>query len=164
MARAPSRLLGSALLLVSAAGCGLSAQGQAGTNPPPGDDAGVSSDATAGGDGASDDASGHAAAPDGAAPDGAPADGAANDGAAADNVAPDACVPTTCTALNINCGTAADGCGGTLSCGQCSGNDTCGGAGQTNVCGCTPSECGDEDCGLVPNGCGGQNYCTSGCA
>ena len=35
------------------------------------------------------------------------------------------CSPTTCSALAGNCGTASDGCGGTLNCGTCSGAQTC---------------------------------------
>ena len=39
------------------------------------------------------------------------------------------CVPTTCAAQGKNCGSIPDGCGGTLSCGSCSGSQTCGGGG-----------------------------------
>jgi hypothetical protein len=46
-----------------------------------------------------------------------------------------ACVPKTCAALGFNCGTASDGCGGTLSCGSCAMPETCGGGGTANVCG-----------------------------
>ena len=35
------------------------------------------------------------------------------------------CAPTTCVALARNCGTASDGCGGTLNCGTCSTGYTC---------------------------------------
>jgi len=45
------------------------------------------------------------------------------------------CVPTTCAAQGDNCGSIADGCGGTLSCGSCTAPATCGGAGNANVCG-----------------------------
>lgn len=47
------------------------------------------------------------------------------------------CLPTTCEAAGKNCGTVPDGCGGTLTCGTCSGIDTCGGGGRPNVCGQT---------------------------
>jgi hypothetical protein len=158
MSRGLSWLSTLALLVGSTVGCGLDVQGQAGTNPPPAGDGGVSSaassDAAAGNEDARDAANGDAVAPD----------AAVADAGAADTLAPEACVPTTCTAQKYSCGTAPDGCGGTLSCGQCTGFDTCGGGGLMNVCGCTPSQCGDEDCGLVPDGCGGQNYCTSGCS
>src|SRR5207253_7991998 len=45
------------------------------------------------------------------------------------------CSPTTCAAQGKNCGTIADGCGGTLSCGACTAPQTCGGGGVANVCG-----------------------------
>jgi|GEM_PF-7114431 len=35
------------------------------------------------------------------------------------------CVAKTCAALNYNCGTASDGCNGTLNCGICPGNQIC---------------------------------------
>jgi endoglucanase len=49
------------------------------------------------------------------------------------------CVPSTCAASGKNCGTASDGCGGTLSCGTCGGSSTCGGGGVANVCGAGPA-------------------------
>ena len=48
---------------------------------------------------------------------------------------PSACTPTTCAAQGKNCGTIPDGCGGTLTCGACTGPQTCGGGGIANVCG-----------------------------
>ena len=45
------------------------------------------------------------------------------------------CAPTTCAALNANCGSLPDGCGGTLQCGTCTLPATCGGAGEQNRCG-----------------------------
>lgn len=45
------------------------------------------------------------------------------------------CVPTTCAVLGNDCGEVADGCGGTLVCGACTGGSTCGGRGVANVCG-----------------------------
>jgi N-acyl-D-amino-acid deacylase len=45
------------------------------------------------------------------------------------------CTPTTCSTLGANCGTPADGCGGSLDCGICSSPQTCGGGGTANVCG-----------------------------
>ena len=45
------------------------------------------------------------------------------------------CSPTTCAAAGANCGTIADGCGGTLDCGTCTLPETCGGGGTPNVCG-----------------------------
>jgi len=35
------------------------------------------------------------------------------------------CVPTTCAAAGAECGTIADGCGGTLNCGGCGANQQC---------------------------------------
>lgn len=49
-----------------------------------------------------------------------------------------ACHAKTCADLGANCGGLADGCGGTLDCGSCTGTDTCGGAGQPNRCGGPP--------------------------
>jgi hypothetical protein len=46
------------------------------------------------------------------------------------------CVATTCAAQGKNCGSIADGCGGTLPCGTCTiVPETCGGGGVANVCG-----------------------------
>jgi hypothetical protein len=47
-------------------------------------------------------------------------------------------VPTTCTAQAKNCGSIADGCGGTLTCGTCTAPQTRGGAGTANVCSVAP--------------------------
>ncbi|MCK5800425.1 MAG: hypothetical protein KAI47_24720 [Deltaproteobacteria bacterium] len=44
------------------------------------------------------------------------------------------CTPGTCVA-GLSCGDVADGCGGTLSCGECT-SGTCGGGGTVGVCGC----------------------------
>ena len=48
---------------------------------------------------------------------------------------PPPCVPESCPAQSKDCGTISDGCGGTLSCGACSGAESCGGGGLPNVCG-----------------------------
>jgi hypothetical protein len=45
------------------------------------------------------------------------------------------CSAGTCAELGFNCGSANDGCGGSLECGTCTGSDTCGGGGKANVCG-----------------------------
>jgi hypothetical protein len=45
------------------------------------------------------------------------------------------CTPTTCAAQGATCGTIANGCGGTLSCGGCTAPATCGGGGTPNACG-----------------------------
>ncbi len=64
------------------------------------------------------------------------------------------CVPTSCTAEGATCGTRADGCGGTLSCGTCGGGAVC----QQNRCVCAPGaveQCGDG----VDNDCDGNADC-----
>ncbi len=78
------------------------------------------------------------------------------------------CEPTTCDAQGWDCGQPPDGCGGLLTCGQCSAPETCGGGGQVYLCGqeCTPRSCTAADllCEPVDDGCGGTMYCTNQCA
>ena len=71
------------------------------------------------------------------------------------------CTPATCSARGKNCGDLEDGCGGTLQCGSCSGQETCGGGnpGTPGVCGCTKAACADAECGQRPDGCGGTLTC-----
>jgi hypothetical protein len=74
------------------------------------------------------------------------------------------CPPKTCAGLGFNCGPAGDGCGGTLSCGTCSGCQTCGGGGKASVCGgscCIPETCVSLGftCGPAGDGCGGTLDC-----
>jgi hypothetical protein len=64
----------------------------------------------------------------------------------------DACVPETCSGQQISCGPAADGCGGSLSCGTCTAPLTCGGGGTSGVCG-SPASTGDA--GMPPPDGGG---------
>jgi hypothetical protein len=45
------------------------------------------------------------------------------------------CRPWTCATSHTQCGTAPDGCGGTLNCGGCPVPETCGGMGTPNICG-----------------------------
>jgi hypothetical protein len=45
-----------------------------------------------------------------------------------------ACTPITCASVGANCGPMADGCGGSIDCGTCSGLQVCGFA-TPNVCG-----------------------------
>jgi hypothetical protein len=73
------------------------------------------------------------------------------------------CTPTTCAAQGDNCGTIADGCGGSLNCGSCPGYQTCGGGGAANVCGCTATTCAAQgkNCGSIADGCGGTLSCGS---
>jgi hypothetical protein len=47
------------------------------------------------------------------------------------------CVPQTCGTLGLDCGPAADGCGGLLQCGTCQAPLVCGAAGTPNRCGAT---------------------------
>ena len=90
------------------------------------------------------------------------ANAAAVSGACTGSCSGGACVPTTCAAQGKNCGTIGDGCGGTLSCGMCSGSQTCGGGGTANVCGCTPTvSCASagKNCGTIGDGCGNTLNC-----
>ena len=82
------------------------------------------------------------------------------------------CTPATCLSLGFNCGTAADGCGGQLSCGTCTDPEFCGGGGY-DVCGgdngqnpdgsviCFPTTCATlgYNCGVAGDGCGGTLNC-----
>jgi formylglycine-generating enzyme required for sulfatase activity len=73
------------------------------------------------------------------------------------------CTPSTAACAGKTCGTAANGCGGMISCGSCTAPQTCGGGGTTDVCGCTPTAtttlCAGKDCGSVDNGCGTMVSC-----
>ena len=46
----------------------------------------------------------------------------------------DSCAPLTCETAAAQCGSLSDGCGGQLTCGNCSGTESCGGAGLANRC------------------------------
>src|SRR5580658_3858027 len=81
-----------------------------------------------------------------------------------------ACVPATCSSLGVGCGTAGDGCGGTLACGTCAAPAFCGGGGFS-VCGgssapgatpvCAPATCQSLgfNCGPAGDGCGNLLQC-----
>lgn len=70
---------------------------------------------------------------------------------------PTGCVPTDCASAGAACGDLADGCGATLNCGTCPGDQVCGNGVAPNTCGapaCKPPEqatgdgggrCGDLD-------------------
>lgn len=91
--------------------------------------------------------------------------GGTGGGGAGGNTPPPGCEAATCDALGLDCGTASDGCGGTLNCGGCSGDQTCGGGGVPNVCGgCVARTCAEAgaECGAVPDGCGDTLSC-GGC-
>jgi hypothetical protein len=77
---------------------------------------------------------------------------------------PPTCTPSTCASQGRSCGQAADGCGGLLSCGNCTAPDTCGGGGKPGKCGhpsCTPKTCAAQgiECGSAGDGCGGLLDC-----
>ncbi len=73
------------------------------------------------------------------------------------------CVPATACPSGIGCGLWGDGCGGTISCGTCTGSDTCGGGGTGYLCGhsCTKATAcpAGINCGSWPDGCGGLISC-----
>lgn len=77
---------------------------------------------------------------------------------------PSTCTPRTCAQANADCGPVADGCGGTLDCGQCAAGETCG-AGGPSRCGgpstCAPTDCSTlgAQCGPAGDGCGGVQQC-----
>jgi hypothetical protein len=104
----------------------------------------------------------------------APASGCrATPSGAAPNAGPDTlirCIPGTCVQHGATCGPVADGCGGVLNCGTCTGQEKCGGGGQPSVCGtsadggvCVPRTCAAQDisCGPAGDGCGGLISCGS---
>jgi hypothetical protein len=96
-----------------------------------------------------------------------------------------ACVPKTCQELGRTCGSADNGCGGTVNCGgcadckKCSSGGACeddagqngmtcsppqGGKCDDGACKCVPKTCQElgRTCGSVDNGCGGTLNC-GGC-
>lgn len=79
------------------------------------------------------------------------------------------CVPKTCEQLNAECGSASNGCGGVLECGQCEDGEYCGIL-EHNVCTnpdslCVPIEqavaCAGKQCGKEGDGCQGFYECGS---
>jgi hypothetical protein len=93
------------------------------------------------------------------------------------NLLPDGgnpCTPVTTCPAGVTCGEAANGCGGTISCGTCAAPLSCGGGGVAGQCGnsglgadggvqCTPATCASlhYGCGAAGDGCGGQLSCGS---
>lgn len=71
---------------------------------------------------------------------------------------PVGCVPKTCATLEANCGSAPDGCGGKIECGDCPDGQLCGGGGA-NKCGA--DECNPKSCVQVGASCG---YASDGCS
>ena len=71
---------------------------------------------------------------------------------------------TSCVAEAVECGVIADGCGGTIDCGQCGPGQTCGTGGDSGSCidvDCDPRSCAElgAECGAMPDGCGGILDC-----
>ena len=70
------------------------------------------------------------------------------------------CIQDNCSSLGYECGTASDGCGGTLSCGNCT---TPGYTCASNRCAppCIPQNCTSlgYSCGSWSDGCEGSFYC-----
>lgn len=120
--------------------------------------------------------------PDAGAPDAGPPDAGEPDAGEPDAGTADAGCPTqhTCAMIGANCGTQADGCGGSMDCGHCAngtacnvgticpgteactgpcpGTQTCGGGGVQNTCGmpaCVSMSCiqQNKDCGSINDGC-----------
>ncbi len=78
------------------------------------------------------------------------------------------CVPRTCESQGVHCGSAGDGCGGTLACGSCQPGAQCGSTDKPSQCvaggdGCMPlAACPADACGPIADGCGGVLAC-GGC-
>jgi hypothetical protein len=68
------------------------------------------------------------------------------------------------TSCNGFCGSMADGCGHSLSCGDCTAPNTCS-AQAANSCACTPTTCDAAHihCGRYPDGCGGTILTCASC-
>jgi hypothetical protein len=71
------------------------------------------------------------------------------------------CTPTTCSALNLQCGAAGDGCGGSLDCGPCPTGQFCDRGMCTSTATCTPLTCSAQgiQCGPAGDGCGNAIDC-----
>ncbi|MFA5067607.1 MAG: hypothetical protein WC466_06165 [Candidatus Izemoplasmatales bacterium] len=96
----------------------------------------------------------------------------------ADGVCQNVCISKTCTGMGYSCGSAGDGCGGTLDCGACPSGYAC--SGNQCVSMCVPKTCARMGyfCGNQSDGCGGilncgtcaagkvcsQGSCVSNCA
>jgi len=74
---------------------------------------------------------------------------------------PPSCTPLTCGGLGYTCGSWADGCGGSLSCGTCPSGTTCTSLGKCGGSPCTPTTCTalGYTCGSWADGCGGSLSC-----
>lgn len=71
--------------------------------------------------------------------------------------------PTTCATAGFECGELVNGCGSTVSCGDCIPPQFCGGGGVANRCGgwCVPQTCISlgAQCGDLDDGCGRPLHC-----
>jgi hypothetical protein len=122
-----------AVLLAAAGGASQGCDDGAGDGGP---DAGGDGDGDADGDGDGD------ADADADADADTDADADADTDTDADADADRDCAPATCASLGAECGDVGDGCGGTLGCGACPGDQRCGGDGVPNLCGapaCVPA-------------------------
>ncbi len=74
---------------------------------------------------------------------------------------PPSCTKRTCAEQGIDCGSAPDGCGGTLTCPMCPAPSVCSTGGKCASSSCTPKTCATlgVECGSWPNGCGGTVTC-----
>jgi hypothetical protein len=74
---------------------------------------------------------------------------------------PPTCTPRTCAEQGITCGSAPNGCGGTLACGTCPSGQVCSTGGTCAGTSCTPTTCAalGVECGTWANGCGGTLTC-----
>ncbi len=95
-------------------------------------------------------------------PDVAP-DTTTSDAPASDAGVDGGCMPKSCAQLGAQCGVAPNGCGGSVTCGDCPSGQTCGGGGP-NQCGtssCTPKTCAQlgASCGVVSDGCSAALNC-----
>ena len=73
---------------------------------------------------------------------------------------PPVCTPNSCSGLGLQCGSASDGCGNTLSCGSCPAGEICSN-GTCEPTGCTPATAcpANIHCGQWGDGCGGLINC-----
>jgi len=74
---------------------------------------------------------------------------------------PPTCTKRTCAEQGIDCGSAPDGCGGTLACGTCPTGTVCSTGGKCASTSCTKTTCAAlaVECGSWADGCGGILNC-----
>jgi hypothetical protein len=65
-----------------------------------------------------------------------------------------------CRGTDRTCGTAPDGCGGTIDCGVCAAGETCSSSTGPGVCNCVPQDpCAGKVCGPAVDNCGAAASC-----